>query len=86
MFQLISHLGRIYNTSVGMFLPLKLVEYLAQIKRTNTLTILLKYIELCQLYQNNNSSTVDSGKQLHQIFNLIENDEHYMSYSDGGNY
>lgn len=34
-----------------MSLPLKLVEYLAQIKRTNTLTILLKYIELCQLYQ-----------------------------------
>ena len=86
MLQLISHLGRIYNTSVGMSLPLKLVEYLAQIKRTNTLTILLKYIELCQLYQNNNSSTVDSGKQLNQIFNLIENDENYMSYSDGGNY
>ena len=86
MIQLLSHVGRIYRTSTGLSLPLKLVEYVAQIKAVSSISLLLKYVTLCELYTFSTGSTVDIGKKLHQIFNFIQNDNNYYSLSEGGNY
>ena len=86
MLQLLSHVGRIYRASTGLSLPLKLVEYVAQIKAVSSISLLLKYVSLCELYTFATGSTVDIGKKLHQIFNFIQNDNNYYSLSEGGNY
>jgi hypothetical protein len=86
MLQLISHLGRLYKSSTNMSIPLKLVQYLAQIKTNSSLNILLKYISLYELYTFSNSSTVDQGKKLNQIFHFIQNDNNYLSNIEGGDY
>ena len=82
MLQLISHLGRLYKSSTNMSLPLKLVQYLAQIKTGNSLNILLKYISLCELYTFNNSSTVDQGKKItsgHPVRTIALNQQFYIT-------
>lgn len=86
MLQLLSHICRIYRSSTGLSLPLKLVEYVAQVKAVSSISLLLKYVSLCELYAYGAASTVDIGKKLHQIFNFIQNDNHYYSLSEGGNY
>jgi hypothetical protein len=85
MLQLLSHIGRIYRSSTGLSLPLKLVEYIAQVKAMSSISLLLKYVSLCELYTFAPASTVDIGKKLNQIFNFIQNDNNYYSLSEGGN-
>jgi len=86
LLQLLSHVGKIYRTSTGLSLPLKLVEYMAQIKTTEDLHNLLEYIFLTDLYSHGGGSTIDSGNKLHQIFHFIQDDNNFYSFSEGGNY
>jgi hypothetical protein len=86
MLQLLSHLGRIYRASTGLSLPLKLVEYVAQVKSLNSISNLLKYVQLCELYTFGASSSVDIGKKLNQIFHYIQDDNNFYSDAEGGNY
>ena len=86
MLQLISHIDNIYETCTGLTIPLKLIEYLSQVKGNNTLDKLLKYVSLFKLFNAGNSSTIDSGKKLNQIFHFIQNDNNYYSFSEGATY
>ena len=86
MLQLIAHIGLIYRTSTGLSLPLKLVEYMSQVRADNNLTLLLYYLSLCEMFIGGDTKTVDYGKTLHQMFDFIENDNYYYNYSEGGNY
>ena len=86
MLQLIAHIGRIYGTATGLSIPLKLVEYMSQVKSTNSLSNLLHYVSLCELFNYGTSSSVDIGKRLNQIFDFIQEDTNYYSYKEGGNY
>ena len=83
--QLLSRVSKIYRSSSGLSLPLKLVEYMAQIRTTNNLNNLLQYIYLCELYGYNGNS-VDSGNKLHQMFHFLQNDLNFYNFSEGGNY
>ena len=98
MLQLMSHLNVLYKTSSNLTLPIKLVEQMGQVvcdsKRdtigniicNNNLSNLLHYISLIQLYAHGNSSTVDIGKKLAQIFDFIQLDSNFKTPSMGGYY
>ena len=82
--QLISHVSSIYQSSTGFSLPLKLVSYISHVKAHTTLTSLLRYIALCELYQYGNSSSVDISKKMNQIFDFIQNDSLFYNDIEGG--
>ena len=86
MFQLLSHIGQIYRTSTGLSLPIKLVEYMSQVSAGSSLTNILYYISLAEMYAMGDTSTIDAGKRLNQIFNFLQNDNNYYSHLQGGNY
>ena len=86
MFQLISHIGQIYRTSTGLSLPIKLVEYMSQVKGQVSLSNILYYISLSEMYALGNTSTIDAGKRLNQIFEFVRQDTHYYSDLEGANY
>ena len=79
MLQLISHLDNLYNICNGLSLPLKLVEYISQVKTNTNISNLLYYISLYKLYNQGNTSTIDIGKKLAQIFHFIQNDNNYLT-------
>lgn len=85
--QLLSQVGKIYRTSTGLSLPLKLVEYMAQVKTTDELNNLLEYIFMSDLYSYGvGTSTIDVGNKIHQIFHFIQDDNNFYSFLEGGNY
>lgn len=84
MLQLLAHLSRLYKTSTGLSLPIKLVSYISQVKSHNSLSSLLKYISLYELYQYGTSSSVDISKKMNQIFNFIQNDSLFYNDREGG--
>jgi hypothetical protein len=86
LLQLLAHVGKIYRTSTGLSLPLKLMEYMAQVKTTESLNNLLEYIFLSDLYSFGGSNTVDVGNKVHQIFHFIQEDKNFYSFVEGGNY
>ena len=86
MFQLLSHIGQIYRTSTGLSLPIKLVEYMSQVTAELSLSNILYYISLAEMYAMGDTSTIDAGKRLNQIFHFLQNDSNYYSNLQGGNY
>lgn len=82
--QLISHFSSLYHSSTGLSLPIKLVSYLSQVKTQNSLTTILKYISLYELYQYGVSSSVDISNKMNQIFDFIQNDSLFYNQLEGG--